>query len=236
LQNDLEVLCKNGILSCEDEKYFCPDCNLASITLNRKKELDNVVDKFGKYQTNDLVKYVYIKYPDYAINSIKADDLQNRKQLAVIAVKKKKEESPALFTIGYEHKSIDKYLRQLIEHNVKLLIDVRAHSFSMKREFIGNKLSSACKLVNIDYIHIPELGKPNQYRREITDKKKLFEMYQTVLLHQHNDQIQKVTNLMDKNHRIALTCFEAEEKECHRSVLAELIAVKTKQSFVVEHI
>jgi uncharacterized protein (DUF488 family) len=106
----------------------------------------------------------------------------------------------------------------------------------MKKEFIGSKLASSCKLLKIEYLHMPKLGIPNQFRKEITDKKKLFKLYREMLLPQQKESLIKVNDLMKKYKRIALTCFEAEERECHRSVLAEEIALESSQSFVVEHI
>jgi len=62
------------------------------------------------------------------------------------------------FTIGYEGKNIDKFLNILIENDVDILIDVRRNAFSMNFQYIKNKLKDYLESVNIQYMHVPELG------------------------------------------------------------------------------
>jgi uncharacterized protein YwgA len=116
LQNDLVSLCGVGLLSFDNSSYQKPNFEPSLISEYRKHYIDAVIEQYGKYQTNDLMQYVYTNFPDYAINSKKADDLLSTVQRAKLKQKQLAKESPVLFTIGYEHKSIDKYLNQLAEN------------------------------------------------------------------------------------------------------------------------
>lgn len=236
LQNDLSFLNKSNLISFDDDKYENKLSKLYAFNTSRKQAIDKTIEKFGKYKTNDLTKYVYTCYPFYAINSFIAEDLLSTSELEKVKQSKPEYISPVLFTIGYEHKSVDKYLCQLVENNIKLLIDVRASSFSMKKEFIGNRLASYCKLIDIEYIHIPELGIPTSCRKEMIDKTKLFDYYSKQIIPIHDDYLLKIFELIAQYKRVALTCFEAEHLECHRHILADAIMLKPDISFVLEHL
>jgi uncharacterized protein (DUF488 family) len=236
LQSDLEALCKQDVLTFKDDKYQRPVLDVLSINASRRAELDKIIEQFGDYNTKDLLEYVYSNFPKYAVNSKKAVELLSRTQMADLKRQKQSSSHPCLFTIGYEHKSIDKYLRQLIENNVRLVVDVRANSFSMKKEFIGGRLASACKHINIEYLHIPQLGIPNTIRKEIADKKSLFRFYADHILPEQQDRIRHIDELMLQYKRIALTCFEAEERDCHRGTLAKEIMLISHQSYCLEHL
>lgn len=236
LQHDLDRLCNDEILAFTDDQYAINHSPLLKISNTRKARLDEVFNNFGTYSTHDLIKYVYTNYPQYAINSIKAKELLTSGEMDRVTKCKSNQCELTLFTIGYEHKSIDKYLHQLIENNIHTLIDVRANSYSMKREFMGKNLALQCKLLNIEYIHLPEVGIPTEYRKKSTNKAELFQIYKEDLLPQHKGRIGEIIKLVDERKRVALTCFEAEHKECHRNVLAEEIRKSSKGTIPLVHI
>ncbi len=228
LQHDLDQLCKNDFLAFADEKYTIKSSVPIKISAKRKAELDDMLVQFGHNNTNDLMKYVSIHYPRYAINSIKAQELLTAQEMDAVTSCKPKQNELTLFTIGYEGKSIDKYLSQLIENNIQVLVDVRASSYSMKKEFIGSNIAKHCKMLEIEYLHIPEMGIPTSYRKEFQNKTALFTFYSENLLPQHNGNIGRIMEILNSNKRISLTCFEADFKNCHRHVLAEEIRKRTK--------
>ncbi len=59
----------------------------------------------------------------------------------------------SLYTIGYEKKSIEMFINQLIENNIKLVVDVRQNAFSMKFDFIKSTLEKVLEKLDIDYLH-----------------------------------------------------------------------------------
>lgn len=71
--------------------------------LNKKdKELVNRIALLFRNQNEDaLMKYTYIHYPYYAINSVVAERLLNKEQMEKVIAKKPSINSTTLFTIGY---------------------------------------------------------------------------------------------------------------------------------------
>ncbi len=84
------------------------------------------------------------------------------------------------FTIGYEGRKIEDYIKSLLTHGVKVLIDVRRNPISRKKGFSKNSLAGFLRNELIDYIHMPELGISSDQRKNIKtddDYKKLFIHY-----------------------------------------------------------
>ena len=149
------------------------------------------------------------------------------------------DDSIALFTIGYEGISLEEYLNRLIKNNVKLLVDVRKNPLSQKYGFSKSSLTRYCGNLGIDYIHIPEVGIDSSKRRELNsqaDYDELFKEYcETILL--DTTAIQKtMVELLERYKRIALTCFEAETCQCHRTHLAEKLKNSPNFKYPLMHI
>lgn len=62
----------------------------------------------------ELVKYTYVKYPYFAINSQIAQEILTYKELEKVNAQKRSLGNPAFFTIGYEGISLETYLNRLI--------------------------------------------------------------------------------------------------------------------------
>ena len=236
LQNDLDYLVNQGYLVYANDSYARVGDNKPSVNTKRWNALDEVIENYKDYSATTLMQIIYRKYPSYAANSVKAEELLTLEEMATVKACIPRNEETQIFTIGYEGKSLEKYLYQLYENNIHLLVDVRASSYSMKKEFIGSRLASGCKLLKIDYIHIPELGIPNQYRKDIADKDMLFQFYQSELLSHRTKEIGQVAELLQRHKRIALTCFEALHSDCHRFYLAEKLLAYLDGRVSVEHL
>src|SRR4030042_731288 len=180
---------------------------------NLNNKLDN--DK-NSYSKNQISQYLQLKekYNGLAANEqIKKSLCLNRNEIS-------------LFTIGYEGKNIDFFLNQLITNRIRLLIDVRNNPVSRKYGFSSKQLSKFCKYINIDYMHLPELGIETALRKKLSslsDYKNLFISYKSRLAKNYENTILEIIKEANDLNRIALTCFEADYKFCHRSIIAELI-------------
>lgn len=236
LQNDLDYLVKQGLLTLSNDQYQRPDERPLFVKVKRLKELDAMIHQFKDWTATDLMRFVYREYPFFALNSTRVQELLTPSELQNVKACQPSDENPVIFTIGYEGKSLEKYLLQLYQNNVHLLVDVRASSYSMKKEFIGSRLARGCKLLNIDYRHIPELGIPNTYRKKISDKDQLFRVYKDTLLSQRAIEIKQIADMVIKEKRIALTCFEASHIDCHRHHLAEELFKHLNKRIPVEHL
>jgi hypothetical protein len=146
--------------------------------------------------------------------------------------------APAMFTIGYEGLSLEKYLRKLLEQNVTVLCDVRKNAFSMKFGFSKHQLKPACEAVGMRYEHIPALGIESELRKGIkpVDKGELFRDYAERTLPENIDAVNALLRMLRSGERIALTCFEADRCDCHRGPLADLIEKLGKNEMQATHL
>lgn len=199
---------------------------ISELKENDKRGLSELKKHFGGKSSEYLIKHTYRNHPYYAINSKIAHKLLSSEEL-----KKVKKQIPissinALFTIGYEGISIEQYINKLILADVKVLCDVRKNSSSMKYGFNKSQLKMACEGVGIEFLHIPEVGIVSDKRKELNTQKDydlLFEDYKKTVITKTISQQELIHELVKKNHRVAITCFEKNICQCHRKHLAEAI-------------
>ena len=238
---DLSAMVKHGQLS-EDQTSFTKIGSVDYVkTLNEKDNtiLIDIKNTYGRLSTNALMKLVYLNHHYYAINSVKAKEILNEEQYGKVLKAKPKNNNTILYTIGYEGISLEEYLNRLIKNDVKVLVDVRKNALSMKFGFSKTQLKTFCASLNIEYIHIPEVGIQSDQRQELrtqTDYDNLFDIYKKQNLENTTSQQNQILNLLKKNKRIALTCFEANICQCHRKHLAEAIETLPEFNYEVEHI
>lgn len=238
---DLNTMVKNGSL-LENENFFIKNNQQDFVKLLKvedKKIVIEVVQVYGNMNSNSLMKHTYINFPYYAINSIVADKILDEKQIAKVTNLRKKSNETILFTIGYEGVSLEKYLNKLVYNDVKLLVDVRKNSLSMKFGFSKSLLKKYCESLGIEYIHIPEVGINSDQRQDLNtqqDYDALFAIYEKTTLKETDRYQAQIIELLTKYKRIALTCFEADVCQCHRKPLAEAIAKNPIFEYEVKHI
>jgi hypothetical protein len=136
------------------------------------------------------------------------------------------------YTIGYEGISIDTYLERLLNNGIKALVDVRRNAYSNKFGFTKGEFSNALKKVGILYFHIPELGISAEKRDEagIYEGKStlaLFESYEKELPSKQK-HIEDLLLIYKEQKCIAITCFEKEPCNCHRSRLVKFLKIEFK--------
>lgn len=182
----------------------------------------NVVRSYGRHSRNELVNYIYEKYSWFSPpgNSTKHD----------------RSSSPinAVYTAGYEGRSIDSFLKELLSAGIQRLIDVRRNPISRKYGFSKNTLGRLCEKLNIEYVHVPELGIPSSYRTELhsfDDYQKLMRKYERFFLPKVPDVRRKVFQLI-KQKPSAFVCFEADIRCCHRGRLAKAASFDTGMEIV----
>ena len=211
---------------------------IQSLKEEDRKALQKVKARFNNYSTNDLIRHIYINYPYFAINSEIAKNILSCDELAIIERFKPTKEAPKLFTIGYEGRSLEKYLNLLIQQNIKVLCDVRKNPLSRKYGFAKRTLQNACESVNIKYLHLPELGIVSEKRKNLktqTDYDVLFTEYENTVIACENKAINFIYNLITNYGRVALTCFEASPKQCHRSKVANAVH-KLEAAIPIKHL
>ncbi|MCH9665892.1 MAG: DUF488 domain-containing protein [Gammaproteobacteria bacterium] len=176
---------------------------------------------------NKLIHDVYDSDPYFAINSEREGLPPSiRKKISIARNKVQANNTECLFSIGYEGRCIDKYLNLLIENNISLLCDVRKNPVSMKYGFSKKQLADKCGKLKIGYLHIPALGIDSSDRANLSDAasyEKLFAGY-SISLNNKEDALDSVLDELHNHKRIALTCFEADHKFCHRSSITSFLS------------
>lgn len=190
--------------------------------------LTDIYRLYGKMSQDELIAYTYRRWPFTALNSVIKTHLLNKEELDEVERQRLKyiDETPMLFSMGYEGFTIEKYIRQLITNNVHVLVDVRKNAFSMKYGFTKAVLQKACVGVNIKYVHIPELGIESDKRQELKsqhDYDMLFDNYEKTTLKDNWKSLLSVRNILEAEHRICLLCFEKNPLQCHRTRVAKAL-------------
>lgn len=199
---------------------------MSMVDAEDRKRLIAMKNQFGALNQNDLIKYTYQNYPFFAINSTIKETLLNEEELARVEKQKRRFEDKQLFTIGYEGITLEAYLNRLLINDVRLLCDVRKNAMSQKYGFSKNQLRTACEGVGIKYIHLPEFGIDSQNRKELNTQKdydKLFEHYECTTLSTNPEALHNMNLIIDKYKRVALTCFEKNPLQCHRTTMAKVL-------------
>lgn len=238
---DCTAMVRHGQLS-EDPTSFSKLDSTDYVKLIKeedKKILIDIRNNYGKLTTNALMKLTYLNYHYYAIKSVKAKEILNDEQYGAVLKAKPINDHTILYTIGYEGISLEVYLNRLIKNDVKVLVDVRKNALSMKYGFSKTQLKTFCANLNIEYLHIPEVGVQSDQRQELntqSDYDRLFETYKKQNLKNTTSQQEQILHLLKDKKRIALTCFEANICQCHRKHLAEAILKLPGWHFELKHI
>jgi uncharacterized protein (DUF488 family) len=238
---DMTTMVNKGLLGEDDKRFEKLDKidygkQLKSVDLQL---LNEIKASYGKMSAKALMKYTYLNYPFYAVNSIAADNILTANELERVYEARPKASETILFTIGYEGISLEEYLVRLLKNDVKLLVDVRNNPLSMKYGFSKNQLKKYCESLGIQYIHIPEVGIQSEQRQELNTQKdydELFAVYRKSNLSKTVSSQQYILSLLEEHKRIALTCFEANICQCHRKHLAEAIENLPGFKYDVKHI
>lgn len=199
---------------------------LAMLEIFDRQALEEVKESYGKYSQNDLIRITYLKYPYYAINSSLVTQLLTPGEQEPVEKQKRKFASYQLFSIGYEGVSLETYINKLIINDVHVLCDVRKNAYSRKYGFSKTQLQKACEGVSINYIHIPELGIESVKRRDLktqNDYDILFKNYEKTTLKSNYAALLRVRQIIEKEKRVALTCFEKNPCQCHRTRVANAL-------------
>ena len=196
-------------------------------------------DKYSNVKGEKLVQDIYRRYPYYAINSEIAARIMSKKELDAIAAERPDDASMCFFTIGYEGATLEGYLNRLIKNNVRLLVDVRRNPLSRKYGFSKKSLSDTVKKLDMEYVHIPELGIASEKRQELdsqTDYDRLFDSYEKHELKENKRALEQLFEMFLDRKRIAITCFEAHVCMCHRGRVANALSQLPGWQYIVRHI
>ena len=193
----------------------------------------------GHLRGNNLIRQTYLEFPKYAKKSEIVADLLSDDQLRIVRSERIGTDSEELFTIGYEGISIDGYLNRLIERDIRLVIDVRKNPVSRKYGFSKRNLKQNLAKVDISYSHEPDVGVASHLRQSIQapqDYDRLFEHYARAILPEKKPVLDRIIKATGIYKRVALTCFEADPRMCHRHKITEAIDALRTETIRISHI
>lgn len=136
-----------------------------------------------------------------------------------------------LYTIGYENCEIDEFVEALSRSKIRWVADVRKNPVSRKPGFSKSRLAAKLGEAGIEYLHLPELGVPTQWRKdakaELISRDRMFQDYRRKVLPKAHNQIERLKSLVSKStdrSRVAVLCYEADACDCHRADVAKKVA------------
>ncbi|HRJ10650.1 MAG TPA: DUF488 domain-containing protein [Prosthecobacter sp.] len=183
--------------------------------------------RHGGQRGDALIREVYLRHPYYATRSkIAPRVLKTAEERAKVEAARPVKKEPGVVTIGYEGKTLERYLNQLLQDSVTLLCDVRRNPLSRKYGFSKSTLKNACENVGIRYEHLPQLGIDSEDRRNLdtqADYDALFEDYERKSLPKQTEALATIRQWVAEGERVALTCYEALPCQCHRHCVAEAL-------------
>jgi uncharacterized protein (DUF488 family) len=141
-----------------------------------------------------------------------------------------------LATIGYESAPQAKVIDELKAAGVEVLIDVRAVAASRRAGFSKGLLSSSLQDAGIEYVHLRELGTPKEGRMaarkgQTAVMRRIFEAHMCEPAAQL--QLAQAVEIA-KGRKVALLCYEADHRGCHRTIVAE--HMQNAAEFAVENL
>lgn len=170
------------------------------------------LNRMNHWDERRLVHEIYRAYPEFTIFS------QIEKKQSYVR------DETGIVTIGYEGQTIDSFINTLIKNKIEVLVDVRRNPISRRYSFSKTRLRENLGRFGIDYEHIPELGIDSHERKGLAtldDYQRMFVKYKERLASK-NPELENILDL-GSEHKIALMCYEADIRYCHRGVISDLI-------------
>lgn len=208
----------------------------------RPPDLDQLrqhVEHHGALRGEKLVRTVYAAHPYYATRSQIAEDVLSGREMAAVEAARPAHETSALLTLGYEGRSVEGYLDLLLRNGVTVLCDVRRNPVSRKYGFSKSTLGALASKLGVRYAHIPELGIASEKRKSLGEpgaRDALFAAYEQDVLPLQSAPLDRLASLVASGERVALTCFEAHEGDCHRGCVARALAGREEWDAEVVHL
>jgi hypothetical protein len=225
--DDLEILERLGWIALDSREIT----TLETLDVQKclpTRDVSHIVRQMKRYQKlrgKKLIRYVYNKYPYYALKSEIAEEVLDAEGCnAIKAIRKKiRRHDDVVFTVGYEGRKLETYINLLIQNDVRVLADVRCNPLSRKFGFSKRALQSLLPKLGIEYRHLPELGIVSSKRRGLSSHqefKALFREYRNELPNR-TAALSLLKELIAEHSRVALTCFEANHRDCHRHCISD---------------
>ncbi|MEM9862417.1 MAG: DUF488 domain-containing protein, partial [Myxococcota bacterium] len=225
---DCRKLVDRGFLEGPDAHWKLTSAGESVVGANLDMELDAFLRGY-RLRGDALVADTYRRFPYFATRSeiaarVLKGDASALSRIEAVAPSKVR---GAVFTIGYEGKTLEGYLNQLLKAGATVLCDVRRNPLSRKYGFSKRALAGACENVGIRYEHLPELGIASAKRKGLqtrADYRQLFAEYERDTLPNQEDALTRIGAWVEADEAVALTCYELDSVDCHRRCVSDAMA------------
>jgi uncharacterized protein (DUF488 family) len=140
-----------------------------------------------------------------------------------------------LVSLGYQGRSIDELIGQLVDESVTILVDVRLTPLSRKPGRSKRRLAEALESAGIRYVHLRALGNPKENRQPFrAGDPRSHELYEGLLADGAGaEALRHVAELLGGD-TVALLCFERDHRQCHRHLVAGALRRTTPALELIE--
>ncbi len=114
-----------------------------------------------------------------------------------------------IYTLGYQNKSFQEFLKILEDYQIELVVDVRSYPESRFSEFTKDNLKDNLEIEGFSYLHLPKLGglREESYR----------EFMETESFKKSIDQLMTLA----KKNKTVIICLESYPNQCHRRYVSQ---------------
>lgn len=128
-----------------------------------------------------------------------------------------------IVSVGYEGRTIDAFVADLVSAGVQTVADVRLNSISRKRGFSKTRLRDALAAAGIDYRHMRSLGNAKENRQpfwdgRVEEGRRVFR--EALRSPEAESSLQELAGLATEE-VVAVLCFESDVEMCHRKVIID---------------
>ena len=238
---DRRKLIERGFLTDDEQQWQLTDAGRKAVGGSHDLLLTAFVRRVGGVRGEALVAETYRRFPYYATRSEIAARVLRGDVAALDRIEAARPiaKSAVICTIGYEGRTLERYLNELLRAGITLLCDVRRNPISRKYGFSKNTLAKGCEGVGVRYEHVPELGIASDQRQSLetqADYDALFAQYERKSLPKQDVALAKIAAWARAGERVALTCYELLPQQCHRHCVAEALENKFGKGFEAKHL
>ncbi|MGQ1840240.1 DUF488 domain-containing protein [Kocuria turfanensis] len=145
-------------------------------------------------------------------------------------------EACGVWDVGYEGKSVEELIEILLGWQVATLVDVRLNAISRKKGFSKKALRSALEEAGMGYLHLPALGNPKDNRAGFASPgtpaaDEAHERFRHCIDSAEAHEALQIVEDLAQAGGVALLCFEADHRTCHRSLIAQTLRDRSLLSF-----
>jgi uncharacterized protein (DUF488 family) len=136
---------------------------------------------------------------------------------------------PVLYTIGHSTRPIDEFLELLNAHGIEKVVDVRTIPRSRRNpQYDQMALRKALRAARVRYQHMPRLGGLRHARKDSPNAGWINASFRGFADHMQSKDFQDGLRRLEAEARkrvTAIMCAEAFVARCHRSLIADALAV-----------